>query len=567
MQFSARPIRFARPRRRSQRPTPVSKPRLLWWRKHRMVTVAVLAALVAGLVAGVRAGASSLFPPPLNCGAGMVMAGSPPSCIGVNLSFGQFSAHDPAELRALESQIHSIDSKAGPYYLSVVLLLDLSPVSGIDTVDYQDQYPGIEGAITAAWQADNTNAYGTSPKMKLYLGNMGSQYRSWQGAVHQIVANRAVQHITSVVGLGQSTIQTRSAAALLGSTAHLPVIGSTVTGDSMNVSPFTHQRNVYFFRVSTPNSSEARGIAEYVSEDIHPKPADAVVVEDTPGDAYESTLAAVAPQALRQAGLTVYQPLEYRSGGQPPGESREAYLGNVFSQMQDNLCQLDPSLVFFAGRGEDLHAFVQAWADERGCQKAGAPPLRIVSGDDASAVVGDAVVRGAIQQGKVSLTYITLADPGMWNSTCTGAKANYDQFVAAFTGKGAACGAGARPGSPRFSAADLASGQAAPTHDAVLAALKAARDAQGNTPIQDQLVAVANPESQLNPLIDLHCTTMLGGANGYISFGPTGNPVDHPLPIVQLNGDGSVIFKDLTWPDGGPVVNLPARGAGCGPNG
>jgi hypothetical protein len=98
----------------------------------------------------------------------------------------------------------------------------------------------------------------------------------------------------------------------------------------------------------------------------------------------------------------------------------------------------------------------------------------------------------------------------------------------------------------------------------VLAAVKAARQAQGNLSVRTELVAVANPKSQLSWLINFRCTTMLGGADGYVDFGPDGNPRDHPLPIVALAGSGQVRFLDLTWPDGGPVLHLPARGGGCG---
>lgn len=566
MSSRARPLRFARPRRRPRHPGVVRPPTLGLVRKHPVFATTALVTLVACLAFGARAAYPRVFPPAIKCGPGMVIAGSPPSCVGVSLGFGPFTAKDPARLRALQGQIQSIDQKVHGYYISVVLLLDLSPVAGIDTIDYSSLYPNIEGAITALWQADSSGAFGTTPRVKLYLGNMGSRYRGWPRAVQQILANRATQHITSVVGLGQSQDATRAASGQLGSAAHLPVIGATVTGDSMNRLPKTNARNKYFFRISPPNSAEVHGIAQYVTK-TWPKPSTAVVIQDVPGDTYESTLAASAPKALKKAGLTVYKALPYESGGAPPGEARETYLENAFSQMQNNLCQLDPSLVFFAGRGHDLDAFARSWAAERGCQRAGASPLRIVSGDDAADVVRDKAVRNAIRRGQITLTYSTLANADMWGDTCTGAKINYDQFLAAFTGQNAACGAEAAQGSPHFPTADLANGQAVPTHDAVITAVKAARDTQGKVPIQNQLVANANPESQLNSLMNFRCTTMLGGAGGFVSFGPDGNPVDHPVPIVQLNGDGTVSFVKLTWPEGGPVLNRPAHGHGCGPTG
>ena len=541
----------------------VRRKRWLFISKHPIWSALITVVLLACVAFAGRAGYRQVFAPPLNCGAGMTIKGSPHSCVGVSLDFTQFTAHDPARMRALEHQIAQLDGKVHGYYVSIVLLLDLSPVLSADTVTYASTYSDIEGAITAAWQADNTATFGTSPEVKLYLANMGSLYRSWRLSVQQIVTNRVSQHITSIVGLGQSTIQTRSAAAMLASAAHLPVIGATVTGDNMNKLPDSNRLNRYFFRVAPQNSDEVKAIAQYVPT-MSPKPDTALVVEDYPGDAYESTLAQVAPGALRAAGLKVYKPLQYESAGAPPGESRENYLENVFNTMQSNLCQLDPSVVFFAGRGEDLHALVKTWSDERGCQGPGVQELRILSGDDAAEVVNDPTVLSAIRQGRATVTYVALANPNMWGRNCDGAKVNYDQFLAAFTGQDEPCGATAHAGSPRFSPADLSNGHAVPTHDAVLAAVKAARDAQGNLSVKTELAAVDNPESQLNSLINFRCTTMLGGADGYVDFGAGGNPIDHPLPIVTLTGSGQVRFLTLTWPDGGPVLHLPARGAGCG---
>jgi hypothetical protein len=569
MSSITRPSRFTRPRRRPGRSSVVRPPRFARLRLHPGRSAAGLAALLAALAVALPAGYSWAFPPALDCGPGMIIAGSPHSCVGVSLGFGQFTKNDPPKLRGLERRVQGIDDKVHGQYVSVVLLLDLSPVPGIDTVTYSALYPNIEGAVTAALEADHTSDFDTTPQVKLFLGNMGSEYGSWRKAVQQIAANRVAQHITSVVGLGQSTTPTRRAAALLSSRVHLPVIGATVTGDSMNLDPVTHRRIVTFFRVSPPNSMEVRAIAQYVSTRLRPKPPSAVVVEDTPGDDYESTLATATPGALRAAGVRVDMPLLYFSGGKPAGETRETYLGNPFDHMQSNLCRLDPSLVFFAGRGQDLDAFVNSWVDEKGCQQAGAPPLPIFSGDDASAVVKDKIVLNAIKDRRITLTYTTLANTGMWGNTCSGARKNYDQFLADFTGKNAPCAAVPIRQSADFSAAELDNGQAVPTHDAVAAAVKAAREAQGT--VQGQVEAVSNPKSQLNPLLEFTCATMLGGAGGYVSFGSGGDhgelgePVDRPVPIVRLNGDGSVTFVDLTWPDGGPMLSLP--GKGCGPTG
>jgi hypothetical protein len=538
----------------------VDNPRFASLRRHPFRAAAVLVALLTALAFAAPAAYSRVFPPArpaLDCGPGMVLAGAPHACVGVSLGDRPFTAHDPPPLRQLEQQVQRLDARVhGGTYASIVLLMDMSPLSSTDTITYPSLYPNIEGAITAAWQADSTTAFGTEPKIKLYLGNMGSLYGSWHKAVRQIEAQRARQHITAVVGLGQSTYQTRRAASLLSAQANLPVIGATVTGDTMDTDPLTHHHIATFFRVSPPNSQEVLGIARYVAG-LQPRPSSVAIIKDTiRGDDYISTLARAAPPALRAQGLKVDNALTYFSGDKPADQTREAYLANQFHNMLDSLCHPAPPEIFFAGRGHDLQAFIQTWDQSGGCEGSGADKLNIVSGDDASAGVGDQTVQRAIAQGEISLTYTTLASAGMWNgvSCAAGAKSNYERFLAAFTGQSESCGMQSTPGSPQFKITDLNNGQAVPVHDAVLAAVGAAR-ADGSGP--DQSEAMSYPGSQRGYLGGFTCAHMLRGAGGYVSFGPHGDPVDRPVPVVQLHGNGALTTVRVTWPAGGPRLNLP----------
>ena len=130
----------------------------------------------------------------------------------------------------------------------------MSPNPGVDTRNYADLYPDIQGAISGVWRANHTAAFqGSLPKVKLLLANMGSQYASWSEAVDHIADNAAANHVVSVMGLGQSMDNTRAAAAKLARQAHLPVIGATVTGDTMNLDP-DGKLNTGFFRTSPTNT-------------------------------------------------------------------------------------------------------------------------------------------------------------------------------------------------------------------------------------------------------------------------------------------------------------------------
>ena len=152
--------------------------------------------------------------------------------------------------------------------------------------------------------------------------------------------------------------------------------------------------------------------------------------------------------------------------------------------MHANLCQAAPSVVYFAGRGRDLGAFVENWVQGAPC---GISQLHILAGDDASESIHDKGVLNGIASGRVTVAYTALASPDEWGKDCPGsdAKHNYDQFWAAFTGRPDPC-----TGQPltadkdvptlSFDPADLGSGQAMLTHDAAVAAISAGRrDAVG----------------------------------------------------------------------------------------
>ncbi|WP_042418721.1 ABC transporter substrate-binding protein [Streptacidiphilus anmyonensis] len=534
---------------------------IVW--KHPVVSLVVaLLATSALVLAGLRI-ADAVDSAPIACGPGMELVTSPLSCVGVDLDGGPFAKQEPARLQALRDEVNAADAQVkGSSYVTVVLLLDFSPVSGVDTVTYDSLYPVLEGALTAVWRANHTAAFG-SPALpvKLVLGNMGSRYGSWQSAVKLIADNAKAQHITAVTGLGQSTDETRAAAAWLSDDAHLPVIGATVTGDDMNTEPQSAGGGPIhdFFRVSTTNSDSVKAAAAFVTG-LRPSPSSIAIVQDnTSSDDYVSTLVKAAGRDLAGPGRTI-TPLPFTSPSPTDqklssGVSRHDYLVQQFTLMHANLCQAAPSLVYFAGRGDDLDAFVETWVQQGTC---GLNNLAVVSGDDAATEIGDPTVDQAIAARKISLYYTALSSSDEWQRIgCSAAAAqNYEQFRAAFTGQPDRCtgqrlvGDG-KAAAPAYRADDLNSGHAMLTHDAVVAAVSAARA---------DLNALADPESQVGILDQMNCTHMIPGASGWIAFGPDGNPLDRPVPVVRVGGDGTTSTVQLTWPGGTPLLQSPVRG-------
>lgn len=527
-------------------------------RARRVLSSAVAAAVLAVAALGGVWAYGKLFPDALSCGAGLTTTRSPLSCVGVDLDGTALRKDEPAAMRALESRIKAADDQVSGPYRSVVLLLDLTPVTGVDTVTYNALYTHIEGAVTAQWEANHTGVYGSEPGVKLFLANLGSQNAGYREAVRQIKDHRDDRHIDEVVGLGQSTAETRHAAKDL-SAAGIPVIGATVTADTMGLDPDA-QRPVPlrdFFRLSATNKDAVAAAAQYL-DSLTPPPTRVLVVRDTrESDDYTSTLGADAHSGLTAPGRTVSD-LVY-SSSPPPGSAqpRGKDLLNVFGQRHSEICLDDPQAVFFAGRGTDLGAFVQS-LDQAGSCRLGHPV--VITGDDGVESLHDPAVTDAVARGD-NLYYTALGSGSAWDGTpCTAAlRLNFEQFKAAFTGRPDYCTEQPVETSPRnaarldFDPADLDGGQAMLTHDAVAAAVQAARD--GSVPGSGTSV----PDTY-NMLIGYGCARMLPGASGWIAFNSQHDPLDPAIPLVRITAGGKVAVQHIFWARHKPLADLPKVG-------
>ncbi|MFB9924313.1 ABC transporter substrate-binding protein [Amycolatopsis halotolerans] len=510
-------------------------PRLVNWVLRRPVTATSFATLtVAALVAAI------VLVPPLfaPCGDGM-SADANDTCVGINLDSSQFRKDEPEHMRELEKTVRAANEAVTDNYVSVVLLQDMTPNEGVDTRLYPDLYPDIEGALAGAWRANHTAAFqGSVPKVKLFLANMGSQYASWSEAVDKISEHAAAHHVVSVIGLGQSLDNTRAAAAKLTGQAHLPVIGATVTGDTMNLTP-EGKLNTGFFRTSPTNTHSVAAAARYIAS-IEPDPSRVAIVQDNiPGDDYTQTLGAMAVKEMPAAHRFPFT----SPGPLPPNVSRADPLLTQFAYLDQNLCSVAPTVVYFTGRGTDLGPFVQSWT--QGNTPCANGKLTVVTGDDGGASINEASLRDAVRGGHVRVLFTSLASPDEWGP-CNGSgeQAAYNTFQAVFTGKPGAC-----DGQPvraddgtaplAFSVVDLGSGEGILTHDAMMVAVTAARRAANG--VADTVVRA--PLSQIGLIEEMRCQNAVHGASGSIQFSPDqaqyGNPVEKPFPVVEIRADGS----------------------------
>ncbi|HEX4720927.1 MAG TPA: ABC transporter substrate-binding protein [Pseudonocardiaceae bacterium] len=520
----------------------VDTPRFMWPRRHPWLAGALVVVLLFGVVVGGRWLVGRLFAPALTCGAGMSANAASTACVGVDLTGGPLSPADPPRLGALENTLRDNNNAVTGSYVSIVLLENMTPDEKVDTETYDDLIPDIEGAVAAVWRANHTDAWGTIPQVKLFLGNLGSQNASWSAATDEIGANAAANHITSVIGLGQSTLRTRQAAARLTERYHLPVIGSTVTGDDMNTDPSTGARMPGFFRVAPTNDDTVAAAARYITG-IEPDPSKvAIVFDDVAGDDYTQTLGLAA----RRLMPTAHQFPFTSQTDLPAGVERGKDLAQKFTYVDPNICTVAPKVIYFAGRGVDLGAFVQTWI-QSGTPCATTGKLTVVTGDDGDEAIDSEPVRQAIAGGHVAVLFTPLASPDEWgrcmaSGSTAAEQANYDQFQAAFTGQPDVCTGQSvietdHAGALTYRQADLRTGQAMLNQDAAAVAITAAR--------RDSVTVVQNPLGQISIMQEMRCTTgRIAGASGWIVYSADpanyGNPIGKPIPMVTMSSDGTI---------------------------
>lgn len=550
-----------------------------WWRRHPIRAGISLLAVTAVVMSGVLAGISWLTAPALECGLGMVPSNFTATCVGVDLNSDRISPDQPGALSALVGDIKANNESVTGSYVSIVLLLDLSPVPNVDTTSYSDIYRNVEGAITAVWQANHTDAYSQTPLgdttgqpgIKLFLANMGSKNQDWEKAVDQIGAAAPANHITSVAGLGQSTTPTRSAATKLTTIYHLPVIGASVTGDLMNRNVNTGKLLDGFYRVAPTNTDTVVAATTYISQGLNISLDNVAIVEDMVGsDNYISTLITAAHNNMPHAREFPFTSPDLSV----PSQARDEHLKGQFGYLDILLCAAHPRVVYFAGRGADIGTFATSWLDSPNCAN---QPLHVLTGDDGvEASTNDQVAR-AVAQGKTTVQYTGLASPTKWGSCPDSANpitvppgipdaaiehTVYNRFQAAFTGQRACDVDKPAPADHApllaFPVEDLATGEAMQTHDAVGLAILAARRA-------GPIVTTDAFSPQLGVLQQIRCEQgAVHGASGVIQYSLDpqyhGNPIGVVLPILNIEPTKTTSTISTGWPTGGPAPTQ-----GCGP--
>ncbi|MDP4509149.1 ABC transporter substrate-binding protein [Nonomuraea turcica] len=387
----------------------------------------------------------------------------------------------------------------------------------------------LEGAVAAQRRANRGEVAGVTPLIKLVLANTDSTESNWRETTEDLLAMvDSDDRLVAVAGLGRSTSSTLESLKLL-ATKNLAMVGDAVTSDAID------RTKVHgFVRVNPRVSEQVRLLATYVGDSAEKAAGGkgwrtaALIHSAKPGDLYADSLAAEFKKHMKKqwdAGGDVAYPFS-----DPPG--------NQWQIIMSNLCARPPDMIFYAGRGRDLHAFVRSLSESAKCLG----PVKIVTGSDAVRLKAEQSPLGTFDA--VSLIYAPLAEPLLLDCA---ENQSYQRLLEAYQSLG-------------FDKEHLGTGWGIMAHDAVLAAAQAVRWAAGGSgkdPVTPGDVAGILP-------LFAQPNTAVSGASGPVMFdSAAGNRLGLHLPVLQFRQGGTPdVLSDPRQAEGHPCHSpgeLPPR--------
>lgn len=370
----------------------------------------------------------------------------------------------------------------------------------------------LQGAYLAQRRANELDLPGT-PNIRLLVANTGSGSEYWPHTVRQLIELSKLKdeerRLLAVVGLGPSTKENKKALKEL-ERHDVAMVGSIMTADEL-------ARIDGLVRVPPTNREQAEAAARFLKRE---KFRTAVIVADTASEnLYAASLAKEFGRAFPDGRHRLLgEPMQYDSS------KRDAWETQLYFSI-GTLCDRDPDVVYFAGRGKHLMTFINHLAN-RTCQD---KQFTVMTGDDTSNLTVEELSKAA-QRG-VDVFYTGIAHPQMWQEEPTSvSRASAEYFL-----EGGWM-------SEKFPNDPRDDGQAMVGHDATLTAVQAIRMAahRGNTLTSSVVAAMFK---------QMHSDLRVKGASGFLAFHNNGNPVDKALPIMELRPSGQFELRDVLLTD------------------
>jgi hypothetical protein len=318
--------------------------------------------LVNGECIGTDTTSSTAFLP---SGDGVTLAGTTPEPVtspapGLPTNFSQVS------LGYLEGLIDTLNQQAasGPYVTFVYAGALTAPPGSADPLDAIEELAGVY-----AWQFFINDTQKQHVKIRIDIANDGDNSAQELRMAETVVAAAGQDpSIAGIIGLGVDTSQSAAAIQEL-EDADLPVVDTTNSDDNYPVDDWN------YFGLSPTNAEEAQAlIARFAGSGYGRKYA---VIFERVGDNGQATdpytlqQAESAQNALTSAGFNL-------AGGSPIPYTPQSDLTNNSGALRA-ICSVRPSVVYFAGRHEDMAQLVGLLDQHNACF---AGSVTVLSGDD-----------------------------------------------------------------------------------------------------------------------------------------------------------------------------------------
>ncbi|WP_260333157.1 ABC transporter substrate-binding protein [Streptomyces beigongshangae] len=256
---------------------------------------------------------------------------------------------------------------------------------------------GLAGALVAQRQA---NRFG-GPRFQLLLAPDGRNLDAWEPVVTRLaeLAEDTEAPLVGVSGIPSSTPETREAIAAL-SARKIPTVGPVITASTMN-SP-------YFFKTSPNNDEFTRALKLYL-DDRPARQKGFLVWDNRKQDVYSQNLRSVFMKHFDgRYDLAAHSSNFVGSSGTGQGVPQR------YSDAAQKICQEKSDIVFFAGRDQDLPAFIEQLAAKGSCERTA--KLRILKiGIGLEPTLTTEALTRRLEEAKAMIVNASSVDPAWWN--------------------------------------------------------------------------------------------------------------------------------------------------------
>jgi ABC-type branched-subunit amino acid transport system substrate-binding protein len=484
------------------------------WRPTRPVIRKAVFALVVVLVVGIGG--------PLlrdwwqerqdRCAEGVVRRGPQRECVGVSDGVADTKFAFTGDLKEVQQKIGAenrrlVEDKEN--YVTVVYMTSLT-VKKDDSNSEAAVKRQLQGAYLAQHRANQGDLSG-APKIRLLVANTGSGAAQWEYTVDRLIrlstSKDRRERLLAVMGLGPSTDRNRQAMRRL-SQHGIAMVASTMSATNLTDIPG-------LVRVAPTNRDEARAASQYLKAKGFK--SSVIVQDEAEANLYARTLAVEFVREFpdRQGHKLLAETAGY-DASKPDSWENELYW------ITRTLCDQKPDVVYFAGRGKQLMAFINSLSN-RTCQD---QDFTVMTGDDTTNLT-PSQLRAAAEKG-IAVLSTALAHPDMWQKD----KDSVSESSAGFFREGGWM-------SEQFPSDPRDDGQAIMAHDATLTAIRGIRMAsrEGDALTSD---SVARMFRQMRGT-----TQRVEGASGFLSFRNNGDPIDKAIPVLRLEKDGRFKLDDV----------------------